>query len=71
MTTYRVFGYMKDRSYKVAMIEIEAISDAISDGYPNLPEYFIGPGVDQWTDHGSVDISGTGEFMLDEVMISY
>ena len=68
---FRVFTYMQNGSIKTAMIEQEAINNMGMDpGAGLFSEYFIGLGVNQWVDHGTVDIDGPAIDILSEVMIS-
>lgn len=72
--TYRVFTFMRNHSLKTVLINSEAISEAIKEmemenGIIDLGAWFIGK-VDQWTDHGEVEIDGPGMDMLDDLFIS-
>ena len=69
--TYRVFTYMQDGSLKTILIDEDAISEMYDDGCTDIAQYFVsGYGVEQWSEHGTVDISGPGKEMLSDVMIS-
>ena len=67
---FRVFTFTRGGTPMTAIISQEKL-DTVVDPSEDLGVYYVGAGVEDWTDQGTVEISGpdTTTMMMDHVMI--